>query len=221
MRPGRRRFSEANIGALTNMVDSGGAALAAAMSAAPSAGDSLQRAQQLVAELRDIDQQLADLADRKRALDERSLAIRTKNLVDLLSQIGVKKLTVEAAGNAPPYTAELKPYYKANIAADWDDERRQRAFDWLEQNGDGDIIKRVITVELGRGSEKKAAAVRKALTKLKVDEFVSEKMDVPWGTLTAWLKEQIEKRGRVVPLETLGASVGQVVKVEPAKEAKK
>lgn len=197
------------------------AALAAAMSAAPSAGDSLQRAQQLVSELRDIDQQLADLAERKQKLDERSLIIRTKNLVDLLSQIGVKKLTVEASGNSPAYTAELKPYYKANIAADWDDERRQRAFDWLEHNGDGDIIKRVITIELGRGSEKKAAAVRKALTKLKVDEFTTEKMDVPWTTLTAWLREQIEKRGRVVPLDTLGASVGQVVKVEPAKEAKR
>ena len=42
-------------------------------------------------------------------------------------------------------------------------------------------------------------------------------MGVPWTTLTALVKEQVEQ-GEPVPLDTLGATVGQVAKITKRKK---
>jgi uncharacterized protein YacL (UPF0231 family) len=38
------------------------------------------------------------------------------------------------------------------------------------------------------------------------------------NTLTAWLKEEIERKRSVLPLETLGATVGKIVSVKARRE---
>ena len=49
----------------------------------------------------------------------------------------------------------------------------------------------------------------------------SNKFGVPWNTLTAFVKEQIEEKKVTPPLELLGATVGRVVQVVKQKKEKK
>lgn len=111
---------------------------------------------------------------------------------------------------------ECVPYYKANISSDWPDEKRERAFNWLEKNGHGDIIRITVSVSFGRTENKKAHALVKWLRKKGFDP--ETEYGVPWNTLTAWLQEQIEVKKKTPPLEMLGATVGRVVKIKQNKE---
>jgi hypothetical protein len=50
-------------------------------------------------------------------------------------------------------SVEVKPFYSASISPDV----QEKAFEWLRNNGLGDIIKNDITVTFGRGEDNKAA----------------------------------------------------------------
>lgn len=186
--------------------------------AAP-AEDKLERARDLVREMRDLTLSIADQEERLREANKKFNELRHKTLPDFFAEVGLRELGLEAEGNEPAYLAKLRPYYKASIAADWDEERRNAAFDALEQHGLGDIIRRVFVVEVDRTNSKAINAVRTALRSLEKRGkcSVSEKRDVPWTTLTATVREQLEK-GEALPLETLGATVGQIVEVKPVKD---
>lgn len=179
--------------------------------------DGLSRLREAVASARDLERTIGDLterlSDRKRQLNE----IRQKTLPDLFQEVGVKSVVLEPSGNLPAYEAEVRPYFSANIAADWDEERRERAFAWLSEQGEGDMIKTIYTVELGRGTSKMQKALSAALRKLKV--AFSARKGVPHTTLTAWLRERYKKGEPLSPpeLETIGATVGVVATLKEKK----
>lgn len=193
------------------------AAVAAELPAVPAG--TLEAARTLVQRARDIDAEIADLEGRRSTLAAELFDIRTKKLVDLMSAVGIRALSVAAAGNLPGYEAKLKPYYKASISADWEPARRDAAFAWLEQDKSGDLIKHVFVIDLDRDSLEDADAVRNAMKVLGI-EFTESKT-VHHGTLTAWLKEQVEKKKRKdIPLDVIGAATGQLVEVKPLKVEK-
>lgn len=177
---------------------------------------SLEAANRLVARMRDLEQEIASLDERRDELAAHLFTIRTKTLVDLMSSVGLKKIAIEASGNAPAYEATLRPYYKASIPADWPEEKQAAAFDWLDKNGDGDLVKHTFTIALDREDFEDAEAVRTAMNVLEIP--FEERRAVHHATLTAWLKEQIgEKKRTGIPLDVLGASVGQLVDVKALK----
>jgi hypothetical protein len=111
----------------------------------------------------------------------------------------------------PEMTLENKPFYKAVLPEDSDAGLR-----WLEKNGHGDLIKRVFTVKLPMNSKKQATSLRNFVQKL--DLAYEEKETVPWTTLTAFVKEMIEKRKKAVPLDILGGLIGRIVKIKQEKK---
>lgn len=135
-------------------------------------------------------------------------------LPDLFDKVGVDHVGV--SDDSGKYDAILKPYYRANISADWPDDQRSEAFKWLDDNGHGDLIRSVITIELGRGDVKLAKAVGNYLDKRGIP--YQQRLGVPWQTLTAFLKEQIEDVGTIPPLDILGATVGKIVILKDRKE---
>jgi len=165
---------------------------------------------------RDLALEIEDLQTRLADKTKQLQTIREQRLVDLFSRAGVKVLELDRDGNLPPYVAKLKPFYKANIAADWPDDKREEAFDWLEENGEGDMIKRTFVVELGKDSEEDAEKLRKALEAFGLD--YNEKLAVPHGTLTSWLKDRTEKKLPLPELSIIGGQVGRVVEIKPVKE---
>jgi hypothetical protein len=139
-------------------------------------------------------------------------------LPDLFMQTGVTHIGLAAEGNEPPYEAKMQDHYHAVINVDWPEERRVEALKWVEKNKLGDLIKTVITIELGRGQSKLTTKVLTALRTLKVP--FTKQQNVPWNTLTAAIREMY-RDGRTLSdteLNMIGASVGKIVKLKPKKE---
>ena len=196
--------------------------LATALSAAMAAdagkakgGDATARARAMAALLRDKMREAQDLRERLSALNAEINDIQHAQLVDLMQEAGTDHLGLPAQGNLPACDAKMRPYYHANIAADWEPERRQAAFAWLDSAGHGDLIKTAITVLIPRDDRAMALSIQHYLEQCNAQHTVQ--LDVPWNTLTAFVREQVEKYHRTPPLETLGATVGQVVKLKVRK----
>lgn len=192
-------------------------ALAAALRGSQSAipADKLEMLRTTARRLRDKRAEVTSIEERLSEAKAEVKLIETKELVDLMAEVGVDKVGLPAEGNYPACDAELKPYYHAVISADWEPNRRQLAFDWLDSAGHGDLIKTAITVLIPRDDRAMAVSIQHYLEQCNVAHTIQ--LDVPWNTLTAFVKEQVEKYHRTPPLETLGATVGQVVKLKARK----
>lgn len=175
----------------------------------------LKRAQRLAKDLIDVTANIEHVEKQLKDLKKRRAEIESREIPDLFGEIGVDSVGIPD-GNCD---VVVKPFYKANIAATWDEERREQAFRWLEENGYGDIISIDVTVSFKRGERALADSfldvIRKSFPGANSHPPVM-KMGVPWNTLTALVKEQIE-RGEAIPLDVLGATVGQVASITKRK----
>jgi hypothetical protein len=172
--------------------------------------DSIDFVRQRVAELRDLELEREQLEERLKEVNDQINFIAFESLVDVMNEKRVPKIRIDREGNKPAFDAEVLPYYRANIAAAWDEERKYRAFQALEDFGASDLIKTVVTFSFPRG-EKKVA--QKLLTRHKA-LFPKMAESVHSMTLTAWVREQIEAGKPTPPLEVIGAQVGQHVKIK-------
>jgi hypothetical protein len=168
--------------------------------------------------LRDLDIRIGNAEDTTKALriERRDLVMST--LPDIFSQTKIDAITLQSEGNMPAYEAELKDYYRASINADWPPEKRDKALAWLRKHGLGDLIKTVVTIELGRGQATLLKKILAALRKLKVPFKTHD--TIPWNTLTAAIKEMYQegKPLKDAELELLGATVGRTVTIKQQKD---
>lgn len=155
-----------------------------------------------------------NLVDAKATAEEQLKEISTaiqdlefKTIPGMMDELGLPRIDLKAEGNLPAIKIEAKPYYRANIAADWPEDKRKAAFDWLTEDGSGDLIKTSVAFQFAREDRAKAIKFAKALEAKGYLPTVKE--SVAWGTLTAWLKESIEKHSITPPLDTFGATVGR------------
>ena len=94
-------------------------------------------------------------------------------------------------------TVDVKANYSANISV----ANREKAFNWLRENGLGDIIKNEISVSFGRNEDNKAADYAELA---KGQGFQpTQKMKVEPMTLKALVRERIEA-GKEMPTEIFG-----------------
>jgi hypothetical protein len=167
------------------------------------------------AELRGLEKERQDIEERLSRISERRKTITDKELVDLMDGAGVPSITLAAEGNLPEFTVAVGPYYHANIADDWPDEKRAKAFAWISRYHGG-MLRNTVTISFGKGSQKQQKALEGFLKKQKI--AFSNKFGVPWNTLTAFVKEQIEEHRKTPPLALLGATVGRVAKIKKEKK---
>ncbi len=151
------------------------------------------------------------LSEAKRTLQE----YYTKTLPDMMDEAQISSLSLDAKGNMPAFDITVGPYYKASIPEAWGDEQKEAAFKYLEQHKAGDLIKHIIIIEFDIDDHVKAKKLATELRKRKFD--VSVKKTVHWGTLTSWLKYQVEKVKRVPDLSVINATVGRVAKLKEIK----
>ena len=98
-------------------------------------------------------------------------------------------------------TVDVKPNYSANISV----ANREKAFNWLRENGLGDIIKNEISVSFGRNEDNKAADYA---TLAKGQGFEpQQKLKVEPMTLKALVRERLEA-GKTMPTEIFNVFVG-------------
>lgn len=183
--------------------------------------DKLDRLRAACAHARDLDLEILDLESRASEKKRELLDLRYKGLPDLFMSAGVSRVDIAPSGNMPAYEAKMNDHYHANISTSWPIERQDAGLDWLEDNGQGDLIKRTIEIHLGRNQLQLFEQVMAALGKMpKLVEHIKVRRAVPWNTLTAWLKERYRSNEELgdTELSTIGAVVGKVVHVRPAKE---
>lgn len=175
------------------------------------------KAQELVNTQREI----AEAEKRLKELNARNLELAHKELPELMAELGSDKYGVAGAN----VDIILSDYAKANISADWEEEKREAAFAYLEELGVQDIIRTQVTFSFGRDQFAHAQTVVAMLHLIaeKVDEFGGTeipvptiKKSVPWNTLTATVKE-LHGKGVAIDLEKIGATIGMVVKVKERK----
>lgn len=192
------------------------AELLAAMQAKPvvQSEDQLAKLHDAIAHVRDLER---TKSDQEASLKETNLKLqeqRFKILPELLDGIGIAKLTIDAEGNLPAVEAKVENYFHANIAADWEENKRQDAFNYLEDLGHGDLIKTEVTVAFPKEERDKALEFVKMIRSKGYDADVSVSQNVHWRTLTKWLQEMIEKRKIMPDLDKIGATVGRICKLK-------
>jgi hypothetical protein len=181
----------------------------------PLRGDSLQRLRAAVAGARTLKAEKADLEGRLKETNISIYKLETVELPDLFDEVGINSITLPPDGNLPGYKADAGPYYKANISADWDNDKRIESFQYLESIGFPDLIKTVITVPFNREMRGEAVKLLEELRSRGYNPLVTE--NVHPMTLTAWLKEQVEKRHFLPQLDKIGGIVGRIVKLKEQK----
>ena len=114
----------------------------------------------------------------------------------MMSEMGLSHLKLMDGSSV-----DVKPNYSATITI----ANREAAFNWLRDNGLGDIIKNDITVSFGKNEENKAADYA-ALAQERGYQ-PTQKLKVEPMTLKALVRERIEA-GKEMPTELFNVFVG-------------
>ena len=155
-------------------------------------------------------QSLADQVQRLNSLQEK-IELQDENLKSskkefdhlsgeiiptMMSEMGLSHLKLMDGSSV-----DVKPNYSANITI----ANREAAFNWLRNNGLGDIIKNEILVSFGRNEDNKAADYA-ALAQERGFQ-PTQKLKVEPMTLKALVRERIEA-GKELPTELFNVFVG-------------
>ena len=137
-------------------------------------------------------------------LDEDLLKQKKKNsehlsgevIPTMMAEMGLSHLKLMDGSSV-----DVKPNYSASISI----ANREKAFNWLRENGLGDIIKNEISVAFGRNEDNKAADYA-ALAEERGFQ-PTQKLKVEPMTLKALVRERIEA-GKEMPTEIFNVFVG-------------
>lgn len=143
----------------------------------------------------------ADLSQAKEA----SRVLSEQHIPELMASLGVERFRTKSGLDVSVSTNYQATPLVANRDACWD---------WLEINGHGALVKREVSVALGKGQDEEAQRL--------VDELsgrfgaVKQARKVEPQTLKAWAREQIEN-GNVFPQELFGVQVMAKAKIKRIK----
>jgi hypothetical protein len=138
-----------------------------------------------------------------------------KVIPEQFNAAGIKNLTLEANGNQPAMSAQLRPYFKAVIPVKWDDIKRQEALVELDKYGAGDLARKTVSVAFPRSESDEADEFARNIGKMGYSYVMQ--FDIPWQTLTAWLRETVNA-GEMPNLDKIGGQVGQVINLKAVDE---
>ena len=114
----------------------------------------------------------------------------------MLSEMGLSFLKLQDGSSV-----EVKTNYSATITQ----ANKEAAFNWLRENGLGDIIKNEISVSFGRNEDNKAADYANLAKSQGLDPM--QKLKVEPMTLKALVRERLEA-GKEMPTELFNIYVG-------------
>ena len=141
---------------------------------------------------KDIEQNEEYLKQKKKDLEQ----ISGEVIPTMLTEMGLSYLKL-----ADGSSVEVKTNYSATITQ----ANKEKAFNWLRENGLGDIIKNELTVSFGRNEDNKAAAYADLAKGQGYQP--TQKLKVEPMTLKALVRERIEA-GKPVPTEIFSVFIG-------------
>ena len=114
----------------------------------------------------------------------------------MMSEMGLSHLKLMDGSSV-----DVKPNYSASISV----ANKEKAFNWLRNNGLGDIIKNEISVSFGRNEDNKAADYASLAQERGYQP--TQKLKVEPMTLKALVRERLEA-GKEMPTEIFNVFVG-------------
>ena len=145
-----------------------------------------------VERLEGVDSEIEDAESRLKLLKKKRDHISGEVIPTMMSEMGLAELKLHDGSHLKVSTS-----YRATIT----EANKEAAFNWLRNNGLGDIIKNEISVSFGRNEDNKAADYAELA---KSNGFQpSQKMKVESMTLKALVRERIEA-GKDMPTEIFG-----------------
>jgi hypothetical protein len=152
----------------------------------------------LAKEIEDIEE---NLKQKKKDLD----VISAEVIPTMMSEMGLSQLKLMDGS-----MIDVKPFYNATITV----ANRESAFNWLRQNGLGDIIKNEMVVSFGRGEDNKAAEYAELAKSQGLQP--AQKLKVEPMTLKALVRQRIEA-GQEMPTELFSIFVGNKTTIKRKK----
>ena len=145
-----------------------------------------------VERLEGVDSEIEDTESRIKLLKKKRDHISGEVIPTMMSEMGLAELKLHDGSHLKVSTT-----YRATIT----EANKETAFNWLRENGLGDIIKNEISVSFGRNEDNKAANYAELA---KGQGFQpTQKMKVEPMTLKALVRERIEA-GKEMPTEIFG-----------------
>ena len=145
-----------------------------------------------VERLEGVDSEIEDEESRLKLLKKKRDHISGEVIPTMMSEMGLAELKLHDGSHLKVSTS-----YRATIT----EANKEAAFNWLRENGLGDIIKNEISVSFGRNEDNKAADYAELA---KGQGFQpTQKMKVEPMTLKALVRERIEA-GKEMPTEIFG-----------------
>ena len=154
-----------------------------------------------VLNLRNLEDQIKQKENELKKLKKDSEIISGEVIPTMMTEMNISTLKL-ADGSA----VEVKPIYGASITS----EKKEEAFNWLRNNGLGDLIKNEVTVSFGRNEDNKALQYAnlaqgqgyQPVQKLKVEPM----------TLKALVRERVES-GQDMPSDLFNVFAGNRTKI--------
>lgn len=163
-----------------------------------SLSNEVQKMESLSKEIEDIEE---NLKKKKKDLD----VISGEVIPTMMSEMGLSQLKLMDGSQI-----DVKPFYNATITV----ANRESAFNWLRQNGLGDIIKNEMVVSFGRGEDNKAAEYAELAKSQGLQP--AQKLKVEPMTLKALVRQRIEA-GQEMPTEIFSIFVGNKTTIKRKK----
>ena len=154
-----------------------------------------------VLNLRNLEDKIKQKESELKKLKKDSEIISGEVIPTMMTEMNISTLKL-ADGSA----VEVKPIYGASITS----EKKEEAFNWLRNNGLGDLIKNEVTVSFGRNEDNKALQYAnlaqgqgyQPIQKLKVEPM----------TLKALVRERVES-GKDMPSDLFNVFAGNRTKL--------
>jgi len=163
-----------------------------------SLSNEVQKMESLSKEIEDMEE---NLKKKKKDLD----VISGEVIPTMMSEMGLSQLKLMDGSQI-----DVKPFYNATITV----ANRESAFNWLRQNGLGDIIKNEVVVSFGRGEDNKAAEYAELAKSQGLQP--AQKLKVEPMTLKALVRQRIEA-GEEMPTEIFSIFVGNKTTIKRKK----
>ena len=144
-----------------------------------------------------LDKEIADLEDQLKKKKDYKKHLAENVLPNLFAEVGLSELKL-----ADGRHLKVTNYYGASIK----DAKKEAAFEWLRNNGFGDLIKNQVSCSFGRNEDEKAKSLIDSLQSQGYQSMQREWVEP--STLRAFIREQHEA-GKKLPMDLLGAFVGQ------------
>lgn len=157
--------------------------------------------------LKQKEDEIAELEDKLKAKKAEADDISSRVIPELLAEQGLAEIKL-----ADGSKVSVKKEFRATLPKD--EIRREAAYQWLRDQGLGDIIKNNVTVSFGKGEDNKAnqlmdLAVANGFTP-------QQKSDVAWNTLTALYEERV-KAGLDMPSDVFSLWIKDKTKISRKK----